>query len=67
MGYDGTASVSGKTSDKLSLLDSNVLFERLLEFSPYAVPVVDHEGIILRANQPAETTFGHVRADVFAI
>jgi PAS domain S-box-containing protein len=56
--------VSGDNSDKLKLLDSNVLFGKLFEFSPDAVPVTDREGTILRANRQTETMFGHVRAEL---
>jgi PAS domain S-box-containing protein len=56
--------VSGDNSDKLKLLDSNMLFEKLFEFSPDAVLVTNREGIILRANQQTETMFGHVRAEL---
>jgi len=56
--------VSGESTDKLNLLDSNVLFEKLFEFSPDAVLVTDREGIILRANQRTETMFGHARPDL---
>jgi formate hydrogenlyase transcriptional activator len=58
------ATVSGEHSGKPMLLDSNVLFEKLFEFSPDAVLVVDHEGTILRANQQTESMFGHTRADL---
>jgi PAS domain S-box-containing protein len=56
--------VSGDNSDKLKLLDSNVLFEKLFEFSPDAVLVTDREGTILRANRQTETMLGHVRAEL---
>ena len=56
--------MSGDNSDKLKLLDSNVLFEKLFEFSPDAVLVTDREGTILRANRQTETMFGHVRAEL---
>jgi formate hydrogenlyase transcriptional activator len=46
------------------LVDSNMLFEKLFEFSPDAVLVVDREGAVLRANQQTETMFGHPRAEL---
>jgi formate hydrogenlyase transcriptional activator len=46
------------------LLDSNAVFEKLFEFSPDAVLVVDHEGTILRVNQRTESMFGRARADL---
>jgi formate hydrogenlyase transcriptional activator len=58
------ATVSGEHSGKPMLLDSNVLFEKLFEFSPDAMLVVDPEGTILRANQQTESMFGHTRADL---
>jgi len=58
------AIVSGEHSGKPMLVDSNVLFEKLFEFSPDAVLVVDREGAVLRANQQAETMFGHPRAEL---
>jgi formate hydrogenlyase transcriptional activator len=58
------ATVSGEHFGKPMLLDSNVLFEKLFEFSPDAVLVVDHEGTILWANQQTESMFGHTRADL---
>ena len=54
--------MSGEISGKIMHPDSKVLFEKLFEFSPDAVLVTDREGIILRANQQAETMFGHARA-----
>ena len=56
--------MSAETSGTPMLLDSNVLFEKLFEFSPDAVLVTDREGIILRANQQTETMFGHVRPEL---
>jgi len=56
--------VSGEHSGKPMLVDSNVLFEKLFEFSPDAVLVVDREGAVLLANQQTETMFGHPRAEL---
>ena len=56
--------MSDKHSGKPILVDSNVLFEKLFEFSPDAVLVVDRDGAVLQANQQAETMFGHPRAEL---
>lgn len=43
------------------------LFEKLFEFSPDAVFVVDHTGLIVRANAQAEKLFGYDRRDVIGL
>jgi formate hydrogenlyase transcriptional activator len=60
----GSEIVNGEHSRKLTVLDSNLLFEKLFEFSPDAVLIADHEGTILRANQQTETMFGHARTNL---
>jgi PAS domain S-box-containing protein len=40
------------------------LFEKLFEFSPDAVVVVDQSGSIVRANAQAETMFGYQREEI---
>lgn len=56
--------MSGDNSGNPILPDSKVLFEKLFESLPDAVLVADREGIILLANQRAETMFGHARRDL---
>lgn len=50
----------GKTPE----FDSDSLFEKLFEFSPDAVIVVDRAGSIIRANAQAEQTFGYGRQEM---
>jgi len=45
-------------------IDSPSLFEKLFEFSPDAVVVVDPSGSIVRANAQIETTFGYQREEI---
>ena len=45
-------------------LDPARLFERLFEFSPDAVVVVDQTGSIVRANAQAEAMFGYEREEI---
>jgi PAS domain S-box-containing protein len=45
-------------------LESDGLFEKLFEFSPDAVVVLDHTGSIVRANGQAEQMFGYDRQEM---
>jgi len=50
--------------DEAPRLDATDLFEKLFEFSPDAVVVVDEAGAIVRANAQAEQIFGYQRQEM---
>jgi protein-histidine pros-kinase len=50
--------------DEAPRLDAADLFEKLFEFSPDAVVVVDEAGAIIRANAQAEQIFGYRRQEM---
>jgi formate hydrogenlyase transcriptional activator len=56
--------VIGETSDNLSQVRNDGLFEKLFEFSPDAVLVTDKTGCVVHANAQTETMFGYTREEL---
>src|SRR5690348_5221459 len=60
----GSGNVGEKATSAQSRASKEGLFERLFEFSPDAVFVMDQRGTIIRANAQAERVFGYDRRDL---
>ena len=58
------AKVSREISEKVPIVGTDRLFEKLFEFSPDAVLVTDKNGSIVRANRQTEGMFGFDRQDL---
>jgi len=56
--------VSGEASDKVFPVDASGLYEKLFEFSPDAIVVIDHEGKISEVNGQVEKFFGYSRSEL---
>ncbi len=56
--------MSGAAPNKMPLVDTGGLFERLFEFAPDAVLVADQTGSIARVNAQAERMFGYGREEL---